>query len=270
MLMSIYRNTKLSELTQCLDSLFDQTVKSDDVVIVIDGAIPEDVDDYLTELIEEHNEIVIVRRSENGGLGIALSDGLARCKNELVARMDSDDICDPERFELQLNEFEVRPDCSVIGGYITEFVNTPDNAVSLREVPTTHDDICEYLKRRCPFNHMTVMFKKSDVISAGGYLPWFWNEDYYLWIRMYLAGFKFGNIAASLVKVRTDEVMKRRGGLKYYRSERDIFKYMYRNKIIGFFAYSKAKFMRFILYVMMPGGMRKWVYKKFARKSLRN
>jgi hypothetical protein len=115
---------------------------------------------------------------------------------------------------------------------------------------------------------MTVTFKKSEVLKAGNYQHWHYNEDSYLWARMYLAGCKFLNLPEVLVYARVDtNTFKRRGGYKYYKSERDLFKFMYKNKIIGFFAYQKAKFIRFVVQVLMPNGMRQWFFKKFARSD---
>ncbi|MBD5132144.1 MAG: glycosyltransferase [Clostridiales bacterium] len=266
-LMSVYKNTKLSELKECLDSLENQTVKATEYVIVRDGQVSSELNDYLDSLENDLSGCKIIRLEQNVGLGNALKEGMAHCSNEIIARMDTDDICVKNRFEEQLDCFENDEELSIVGSNIAEFIDSVSNVVSYRNVPRDHDDICEYLKKRCPFNHMTVMFKKTDVEKAGGYLHWHYNEDSYLWVRMYLAGAKFYNIQENLVCARIDEsTFARRGGYKYYKSERDLFKYMYKNKIIGFGSYVKAKTIRFILYVLMPNRMRQWAYKKFARK----
>ena len=110
--------------------------------------------------------------------------------------------------------------------------------------------------------------KKSEVEKAGGYLHWFYNEDSYLWARMYLAGCKFANIPENLVYARINEAtFQRRGGYKYYKSERDLFKFMYKNKIIGWGEYQKAKAIRFVIQVLMPNSVRKYVFLKMMRKK---
>jgi hypothetical protein len=182
--------------------------------------------------------------------------------------MDTDDICAVERMEKQLKMLAEDETLSIVGSDIAEFIGSTDNVVSVRAVPQSHEEICEYLKKRCPFNHMTVVFRKSEVLRSGSYQPWYLDEDSYLWVRMYLAGCKFANVGENLVFARVDEnSFRRRGGIKYYRSERDLFKFMYDNKIITRWQYEKAKCVRFIVQVLMPNGMREWVFKTFARKK---
>ena len=266
-LASIYRNTKADEMKVCVETMCSQTVKPEQIVIVIDGPIGEELTAYIEEL-KTNTLFTIVALAENVGLGNALREGMLQCRNEMIARMDTDDIMELDRCEKQLKCFECDPDLSVVGSNIDEFEGDPSNVLSVREVPERHEEICEYLKKRCPFNHMTVMFKKSEVEKAGGYLHWHYDEDSYLWVRMYLAGCKFYNLQECLVHVRIDDkTFERRGGYKYYKSERDLFKYMYRHKIIGWFAYQKAKAIRFILQVLMPNFMRKWIFKTFARSK---
>ena len=113
---------------------------------------------------------------------------------------------------------------------------------------------------------MSVLFKKSKVEEAGGYKHWFYDEDSYLWARMYLVNTKFANIDEVLVYTRiNEETFQRRGGYKYYKSERDLFKFMYKNKIINWAEYQEAKFIRFVVQVLMPNSVRQWFFKKFAR-----
>ena len=124
-------------------------------------------------------------------------------------------------------------------------------------------------------NQVTVMFKHSDVKEVGGYIDWFWEEDYYLWLRLYLAGKKFANIQDVLCNVRVGkEMYQRRGGWKYFKSERALQKFMLKNKIIGFGTYFLNVAKRFIVQVLLPNKLRGWVFKKFARtkmdKSVKN
>lgn len=266
-LMSIYKNTKLDELQECIKSIFEQSAQSNDVVIVFDGPVANEIESYLDELSLERTELNLVKCETNRGLGPALATGMEHCKNELIARMDTDDICAPGQFQSLLEAYENHPECSVIGGNMAEFTQTPDNICSVRNVPESHEEICEFMKKRCPFNHITVMLKKSDVLNAGGYQSWYFNEDYYLWVRMYLHGCKFYNIQKILAYARVSSTMERRGGKKYYRSECDLFKYMYENKVITKGEYRKAKTVRFIVQRMMPNRVRQWAFKKFARNK---
>ena len=266
-LTSIYRNTKVDEMKVCIQSMINQSFVPEQIVIVIDGAIDGDLKGYIHLLKESDSELyTIVPLENNVGLGLALREGMTHCRNELIARMDTDDICTLDRCEKQLKCFELDDDLSIVGSNIAEFENNVDNVVSYRNVPVSHDEICEYLKSRCPLNHMTVMFKKSKVEEAGGYLAWHYNEDSYLWARMYLVGAKFLNIMENLVFARIDTTtFKRRGGYTYYKSERDLFKFMRKNKIINWMGYLKAKYIRMIVQVLMPNFVREWFFKKFAR-----
>lgn len=267
-LMSVYRNSKPDEVQLCLESLFGQTETSDDLVIVIDGEIPVALQSYLSIVSSEHSEIHLFPLNENVGLGNALKYGMKHCQHELIARMDTDDICEKTRFEKQLKCFEMDPKLSIVGSNIGEFIGDMTNMIGYRNVPTQHSEICEYLKKRCPFNHMTVMFRKSEVERSGGYLDWHYNEDSYLWVRMYLAGCKFENISENLVFARVNEdTYRRRGGWKYYKSERNLFKFMKDNKVIGWVAYQKAKWIRFIGYVILPNRIRGWAFQKILRVS---
>jgi glycosyltransferase involved in cell wall biosynthesis len=267
-LMSIYKNSKVSEIKECLDSLYSQTVKSDDLVIVLDGPVADEITEFLVLEAEIHPEIRIYPIEKNVGLGNALRYGMNFCQHELVARMDTDDIALEERFSKQLRCFEEDETLDIVGTDIAEFEGAPDNIVSYRRLPSTHREICGFLKKRCPFNHMTVMFKKSEVMRAGGYMDWYYNEDSYLWARMFLTGCKFYNIPEALVLARINlDTFRRRGGRKYYKSERDLFRFMMLNNIISPREYRRAKAIRFIVYVLMPGRLRAWLFKKAARKN---
>lgn len=265
-LMSVYKNDIAQNVRTAVESIINQTYRPSQVVIVVDGPIPDETTKTLEELKELYSEVEIYPLEQNVGLGNALKEGMTHCVNEIVARMDSDDIAVEDRFEKQIKKFEEDSELSIVGSNIAEFIGDKDNVVSIRSVPEKHEDICKYLKKRCPFNHMTVMFKKSEVEKAGGYLHWFYNEDSYLWARMYLAGCKFANIPENLVYARINEAtFQRRGGYKYYKSERDLFKFMYKNKIIGWGEYQKAKAIRFVVQVLMTNKTRQWFFKKFAR-----
>ncbi len=270
-LLSIYKNTKIAELIECFDSLFNQTVKASEYVTVIDGPIPDDLNQAILDLTAEHSEIKLVRLERNYGLGVALNEGLKHCSYEIVARMDTDDVCVNNRFERQLATLEADSELSLVGSNIIEFTGTINNPFAVRQVPETHEEICKFLKKRNPFNHMTVMFRKSEILRAGSYQHSHYTEDFYLWIRMYLAGCKFYNLQENLVYARIDtDTYRRRGGYKYYKSLKSIFKLMRKNKMISWFSYQHSKAMRFIGYVLLPNGMRGAMFKKMMRKKYVN
>ena len=203
---------------------------------------------------------------ENKGLGNALKEALAHSSYELVARMDSDDISYPYRFQAQLAAFQAQPDLDVVGGSITEFVGEPENVTGERTVETENAAILADMKKRCAMNHVSVMYKKSSVMRAGGYLDWHYNEDYYLWIRMMEADCAFGNVPYPLVNVRTGaDMAARRGGMKYFKSEKGLQDYMRAHKLISFPRWAYNVLLRFGGEVVAPNALRTWLFKRLRK-----
>lgn len=266
-LMSVYNKEKPEYLCLSINSILNQTIPPDEFIIVKDGSLSLELESILKGYSMSNSIFNVIGYKENKGLGYALNYGLNYCRNELVARMDSDDIARHDRCEKQLKEFEKNSSLEIIGGDIAEFTDSPNNIVAYRKVPTNDSEIKEYMKTRCPLNHMTVMFKKNAVIKAGNYQDWFWNEDYYLWIRMMKQGCIFANTGDVLVDVRVDDDMYlRRGGKKYFDSEIGLQKYMLKNHIIGYKTYIKNVGKRIIVQILLPNRVRGWVFRKFARK----
>ena len=266
--MSIYKNDKPVDVIIALDSIIHQSVPPTEIVLIVDGPVPEALEVVLNDFEGRYADLFhIIRLPQNGGLGNALRLAVDHAKYELIARMDSDDISMPGRFEKQLACFKQDPQLSIVGGAISEFINHPDNVVGLRICPQTDVEIREYMKARCGYNHMTVMFRKSEVLRVGSYQDWFWNEDYYLWIRMLLGGCKFANLPDVLVNVRVGRDMyARRGGWKYFKSEAKLQHYMWKNGVIGLGRYIYNVAIRFAVQVAMPNSIRGWVFRTFARK----
>lgn len=266
--MCVYKGDRADWFQKAVDSVLNQSLPPDEVVLVVDGSIPEDLEGMVTQF-ERMDIFKVIRLETNQGHGNARRIGLDACTYELVALMDADDICCDERFEKQIEVYKSDPTLSLIGGDIAEFIGEEENIVGHRIVPETYGEIVAFLKKRCPFNQMTVMFKKSDVEKVGGYIDWYCEEDYYLWIRMYLAGMKFKNIPLTLAKVRVGKDMyNRRGGWKYFKSEAKLQKYMKDKKIISAWTYLWNVTKRFIVQVLLPNKIRGWVFRKFARSKM--
>lgn len=205
-LMSLYIKEQSKYLKQSLESMFQQTVFPDEIVIVKDGPLTEKLDQVLLDYDMYYPGVLkIIPLKENVGLGKALDIGLTHCRNELIARMDTDDISLPNRCEKQLKEFSSNPELSIVGTMIDEFIEDPTVIVSSRIVPTESKEIKEFIKRRNPFNHPTVMFKKSAVISCGGYGPLKRRQDIDLFSRMLHSGHKAKNLNESLLLFRSNE-----------------------------------------------------------------
>ena len=148
---SVYKNDKPEFVRIALDSmLVSQSVKPDEIVLVQDGPVSGGLSSILSEYEKKYPDVMhVIRLEKNGGLGNALKLGVENAKNEIVARMDSDDICLPDRFEKQLAYMDAHPECDIVGGQMTEFIDTPDNIVGRREVPLNNEEIYEFMKSRC-------------------------------------------------------------------------------------------------------------------------
>ncbi len=270
---SIYKNDKPDFIRVALDSmLVHQTSKPDEIVLVQDGPVPNELASVLAEYETKFPEVMhIIRLEKNGGLGNALKLGVENAKHDLCARMDSDDICLPDRFEKQLVYLETHPECDIVGGQMTEFIDTPDNIVGRREVPLTNKEIYDYMKSRCALNHVTVMFRKNAVLKVGNYQDWFWNEDYFLWVRMMKNHCVFANITDVAVNVRsgTDQYA-RRGGMKYFNSEIGIKKLMLKEGMISRTEFAINYVERFVIQLLLPNSIRGWVFRTLARKNVKN
>ncbi len=215
-LMSVYVKENPEYLKQSIDSILKQTVKTDEFVIVCDGPLTEALNQVLYRYESSNPDIIkIIRLKHNQGLGLALNAGLSQCTNELVARMDSDDISFPDRMEKQLKIME-QENVDIVSGTIIEFTENVDNELARRILPQKSDEIRKFARRRNPFNHPAVMYKKKSVIEAGGYKDFWLFEDYFLWIRMFLLGYEGYNIQEPIVYMRSgDALYERRGGIKY-------------------------------------------------------
>ena len=182
-LMSVYAREQSEHLIAALHSVFEQTVSPTEVVLVEDGPLTTELNTVITDFSERYSALKIVKLAKNMGLGNALNVGLSACTYSLVARMDSDDLSLPNRFETQLKVFEKDLEVSVVGGWISEFENNPEQIISYRKVPEFDSEIKHFFCSKSPVNHVTVMFRKEDILKVGGYQHFYCLEDYWLWTR---------------------------------------------------------------------------------------
>lgn len=265
-LLSLYINENPVYLKRCLDSLVNQTLRPSQIVLVIDGPITSELDVIVQEYQGLYDELEVYRLKENVGLGNALNHGLNFCENEIVLRMDTDDICVENRARIQVSYLENNPEISVLGTYIEEI--TTENTTFLKKVPLGDDEIKKVMKKRNPINHPSVAFRKSNVLAVGGYMELKFNEDYFLWIRMAESGFVFNNLSESLVIMQvTDDSYARRGGVKYFFEQDKVYKYMKDKRIITQMEYVKSFIIRFLLRIALNNSMRKYIYVKILRVS---
>lgn len=191
-LISVYAKEEPAYLDTAIQSMLDQTVRTDDFVIVCDGPLTAELDAVLERHLAQNPAVLhLVRLPQNIGTGAALNIGLTHCKNELIAKMDSDDISVLDRCERQLKEFAEDDRLTVVGGNILEFTEDPAKPVSRRLVPCDNEGIQKYARRRQPFNNMTVMYKRSAVLKVGGYKAMTRSEDYDLYVRILHEGYYY-------------------------------------------------------------------------------
>jgi glycosyltransferase involved in cell wall biosynthesis len=267
-LMSVYYKEKPEYLYQSMQSIYEQTIATDNFVLVCDGLLNNGLNEVIAEMQQKFGERLYVHRlHKNGGLGNALNVGMKDCQNELIARMDSDDISHRDRCEKELNIFKQYSEVSVVSGIIEEFTGNINNIHSKRVVPQNQNEIFSFAKKRNPFNHPCVMYKKSAVEKVGGYQDFFLLEDYFLWIRMLKDGFIGYNIQEPLLWMRAgSDMYKRRGGLKYILSQKQLFKYM---RDIGFITakeYIEQLVVRTIT-SSMPNNLREFIFQVILRSK---
>lgn len=266
-LMSLYKKEHPEYLRLALDSMITQTVTPDEIVIVEDGPLTDELYSVVEKYKSNYSDLIkIVVNKKNLGLGLALNRGLKRCRNELVARMDTDDISKPERCEKQLRRFDRKPWLSIVGSHIDEFVGDTSNIISQRRVPTSSKAIYEYAKKRSAFNHPAVMYRKSDVLSLRGYTDLKRNQDVDLFGRMLFRGYKAENIDESLLWFRSsDELAKRRKSWENTWSYIATIRKFWKMGYSSFSDYLMVFVAQTGMY-LMPVKVQNWIYKRFLRK----
>lgn len=266
-LMSVYHKEKPEYLKQAIESIQAQTLSTNDFVLVCDGPLNDQLDSVITTKQQEMGTTLnVVRLAKNGGLGNALNEGIKHCKNELVARMDSDDIAYPDRCEKQIAVFNTHSEVSICSGTVEEFTTTLDTVDARRVPPETNAEIIEFAKKRCPFNHPCVMYKRSAIEAVGSYQDFYLLEDYYLWIRLLMAGYQGYNIQEPLLHMRAgSDMYKRRAGWKYAKTQMRLFKYMKDSGFIGNGQYIESCVIRSGS-SLAPNWLRKFMFEKVLRK----
>ena len=266
-LMSVYCRENPTFLQQAIGSIEKQTVQTDDFVLVCDGPLNAGLDAVISKAQERFGDRMnVVRMPVNGGLGKALNEGIRHCKNELIARMDSDDIAYSDRCERQLRIFNRHPEVSICSGTVEEFTDDVSIVDSRRVVPETNAEILKFSKRRNPFNHPCVMYKKSAVEAVGSYQEFHLLEDYYLWIRMLIAGYQGYNIQEPILHMRAGSAMyKRRGGWAHAKSQVYLFRYMRSQGYVTEGQFLSSVILR-VGSSMAPNWLRSFVFKKVLRR----
>ena len=263
-LMSVYAKEIPAHLESAIESILSQTVPASQFVVVCDGPLTPALDEVISRY---KDRLDVLRLPKNIGLALALNKGLAHCRHELVARMDSDDISLSDRCAKQLAAFEQDSELVMLSGVVEEFCEDPGQTHARRVVPLTHEEILRYSKRRSPFNHVAVMFKRSVILRLGGYDGAFTlYEDYDLWFRVLQSGAKTANLPDTLVKVRAPaDQIKRRGGLHY---GKQVFRFRKKMYKAGWTSRREFIFSAYphLIICIMPNFVRVFIYKLLRRE----
>lgn len=266
-LMSVYKADNPVWLKESLDSMLNQTFKPDEFVVVKDGKLTSELEAVLKQYSSQnHGLFHFVELVQNQGLGIALMHGIKSCKNEYIARMDADDISLEKRCEIQMNYLEQHPECDIVGSLVKEFEGNIEHSISSVCLPETNQEIYQFAKRRNPFRHPAVVFKKSKVLEVGNYRNYLFCEDYDLFVRLILNGCQMYNIQQELVYMRVNrDFYARRGGYKYLKSIMALRKEMWKSGFTGLKDYICIGCISSVVY-LLPNTWRDFVYRKFLRK----
>ena len=265
--MTVYKNDNPDYFALSLDSMLKQTYLPDEIVLVKDGPITERLQQVINERLDYGIRIKQIQLDNNIGLGLALNAGLSECTNELIARMDSDDFSMPNRCELQVKEFENNPKLDIIGCPVDEFIDNIDNIVGCRNVPLTNEDIYDFAKRRDPFNHPTVMYRKSAVMAVGMYSNYRKNQDTDLWIKMLRNNAICMNLIEHVFRFRFDEgTYKKRKSWINTKILIEIRYRAWRSGFNSFFDFLIVTFSQLGVYIL-PVWFQRLLYKNILRRS---
>ncbi len=265
-LMSVYEKEQPLFFRESLQSILRQSLPPAQIVVVCDGRLTNELYEVLTEMQAEQPALfTVVQLEKQGGLGLALNQGMQYCKNEIIARMDSDDISLPDRMKWQIEAMETHK-ADLISGAVEEFETDPSVPGKIRKLPVTQEEILRFARRRNPFNHPCVMYKKSVVLAAGGYQSFEGFEDYYLWLRMLSNGARGYNMDRVILFMRTKGMYQRRGGLHYAKNVIRFRNYMFRNGFCSLQDYL-VTVCGHVIVSLMPDKMRKLFYNNVLRRG---
>lgn len=271
-LLSLYVKENSVFLNECFESIwFKQTLKPSEIILVLDGPLNFD----LSNIVEKWIKLIgaslkVIPLNQNLGLGRALNEGLKHCSNDWVFRMDTDDICTPDRFEKQVIFIEQNPDVILFSSQVMEFNHDISDANVIKFVPLTHNEIKKFAQKRCPFNHMTVAYKRDVILSLGGYRHHLFMEDYNLWLRVIASNYQVANLPDVLLYARVGSGMHaRRKGYEYIKSEKQLLNLKLQLKL-------QSLVSAYILFAVrsafrvLPSNLLGKIYNIFLRKKAQN
>lgn len=267
-LMPVYHKENPIFFKQALESIMQQTLMPDEIVIVKDGALTKELDNIIKNYSLNYNDLFnIITLAQNVGPGKARNAGLQACKYNYIALMDSDDIANLARFEKQIGYLEKHPEIDCLGSNVTEFEGNQENIISKKVVPITHEEIFKFGKWRSPMNNMTIIYKKDKVLEVGGYNSFNFGEDYLLFAKMLNVGMLFHNLEDCLVNARSGQrMLAKRVGWDKIKQEFLLFYEFKKMGYINSYQFVRNVSLKFLLRII-PNWLRSYIYKRFLRKK---
>ena len=269
LLLSVYQGDEKDWLKLAFQSITNQTHLPDEIILVEDGKIPRDLKEIIRTFEKNKKKIPlkVISLKQNQGLATALNKGIAACKYEWIARFDADDINLPDRFQKQVDFLRKNPNLDLLGGHSLEFFKISQTSFRVKKIPYNSLDVRAFAKKRNPFNHMTVFYKKSAVLKAGGYEDYPAMEDYHLWVKMLLLNFRLVNLPENFVLQRANQKMfARRRGLKYLKTEWRLHSFFLKSNFINLLEFIRNIILRSAVR-LIPAFLLQWAYG-FVRKEI--
>lgn len=268
-LMSVYKSEKADYLDRALRSVWtDQTLKPDEIVLIEDGPLGDELRHIITDwksLLGER--LVLLRNTKNLGLTKSLNKGLKVIKSDFIARMDSDDISHPLRFERQIKYLKEHPEISVVGGSLQEF-DAAHECLNIRHYPLTNEMVISSICKASPLAHPTVMMRRTIFENGLSYNEKYrTSQDIALWFDVLCHGYKIGNVEDITIYFRRDSDMYRRRSKNKAWNEFKI----YMNgisRLYGFLSWRYIFPIARLIFRLLPVSIVKWIYSSDMRKMV--
>lgn len=268
LILSVYKNDNVDHFVESVNSCLDQIIVPNEIIIVVDGPVGNELNVQIKNF-DKYKGIQALYLQKNVGRGLAKHTAILHSKNEIVAIMDSDDICLKNRFSTQLDFLNKNINVDIVGSYISEFKKIPGDTDKIRKVPLNHDSIVKASKFKVATNHVSIMFKKSTYLKCGGYNKYRSSEDVDFLGRMVYFGARFANIPEILIYVRFPEnYWQKRSGFNYLKEELIVYHKFFKRKQITFFELSINVIIRVILR-LSPLFLLKLFYNNFMRTKIK-
>ena len=262
-LMSVYKAEKPEYLDLALESIFNQTLKAGKVVLVEDGRLTSELDKVIEKWQKQEPSLLVLPFKKNRGLAVALNEGLKIIDTEYIARMDTDDISLPTRFEKQIKFLEENKEIDVVGTFISEINENNETIKDIVKYPVNHNECFLFFAKRDPMAHPTVMFRKSFFKKIGSFYDETKrkNQDTAIWHKGFLHNCYFSNIPEVLLKFRrTSDLLSRRSN--FYNALKLLKEHFKKNSDLNYGITANVYSFLYFCFTQMPSFVRRFAYQK--------